>query len=76
MNIKLNKKNKSFGGVVSYYTHESSLTKSPMNFSTYVPNKEIDSAIIWLSGLTCNEDNFITKAGAPNYLQDSSTMII
>lgn len=77
MNIKINKKNKTFEGETVYYEHDSQITKTPMKFSTFIPkSKNIDSAIIWLSGLTCTEDNFITKAGVQKYLKDSNTMII
>ena len=35
-----------------------------MTFTLFRPEKEVVGALLWLSGLTCNEDNFITKAGA------------
>ena len=77
MKIKINKSVKTFEGETSYYKHDSITTKTEMAFSTFTPKSEsIDSAIIWLSGLTCTEDNFITKAGAQKYLKDSNTMII
>lgn len=77
MKIIINKKNKTFEGDTTYYEHQSVATSSLMKFSTFIPNSnEIDSAIIWLSGLTCTEDNFITKAGAQSYLKDTKTMII
>lgn len=47
-----------------------------MSFSTYVPDGEVTNAIIWLSGLTCNEENFITKAGSQRILSGTNTMII
>jgi len=75
--MKLLKKNKTFKGETRFYEHESKTTKTKMKFSCFVPgDAEIDSALIWLSGLTCNEENFITKAGAQRYLKDSKTMII
>lgn len=54
------------GGVVGYYTHDSAETKTPMNFSVFTPPKETKtgSFLIFLSGLTCTEDNFTVKAGA------------
>ena len=77
MKIKLNKNNKTFEGETHYYEHDSEVTKTVMKFSAFVPkSKKIDSAIIWLSGLTCTEENFITKAGAQKYLKNSNTMII
>lgn len=77
MNIELIKEHKSFEGRTSYFKHDSEITKTGMNFSTFRPNKtSIKNAIIWLSGLTCTEDNFISKAGVQALLKDSDTMII
>ncbi len=77
MNIEIVKKNKTFDGETIFYRHQSTFTKTPMNFSAFLPaSKKIDSAIIWLSGLTCTEENFIVKAGAQNYLKNTNTMII
>ncbi|WP_127714371.1 S-formylglutathione hydrolase [Halobacteriovorax sp. HLS] len=77
MDIRVIKKNKTFDGETVYYEHDSLSTKTTMRFSVFLPaSKTIDSAIIWLSGLTCNEENFITKAGSQRCLKDSSTMII
>jgi len=75
--MKINKRNKTFEGETAYYEHDSSVTKTIMKFSTFTPKSvNVDSAIIWLSGLTCTEDNFITKAGAQSYLKGTNTMII
>ncbi len=76
MSITELKRNKIFDGHTVYYEHESVSTKTTMKFSTFEPAQKINSAIIWLSGLTCTEENFITKAGAQQYLAKSSTMLI
>jgi len=78
MEIKLEKSHRTFSGETLYYSHESKSTKSKMKFSCFIPNTErkVDNAIIWLSGLTCTEENFITKAGAQEHLDGSNTMII
>jgi S-formylglutathione hydrolase len=77
MNIEILKKNKTFDGNTVIYEHQSEITKTPMKFSASLPKSEkIDSAIIWLSGLTCTEENFILKSGVQNYLQNTNTMII
>ncbi|MEE3077903.1 MAG: S-formylglutathione hydrolase [Bdellovibrionota bacterium] len=67
-----------FGGKTVFCEHQSSSTKTKMKFSAFLPKEieEIEHAIVWLSGLTCNEENFITKAGAQRYLKDTNTMII
>lgn len=76
MKINQTKEIKTFEGFTRYFEHDSAITKTKMNFSTFVPKNKVENAIIWLSGLTCTEENFITKAGAQNYLKDSATMII
>tara|TARA_R110002072_G_scaffold1989_2_gene16371 strand:- start:85613 stop:86443 length:831 start_codon:yes stop_codon:yes gene_type:complete len=76
MSIDLVKQNKSFGGYTKYFKHRSSVTKTDMNFSVFLPKEKVENCIIWLSGLTCTEENFITKAGAQKYLSHSNTMIV
>ena len=53
------------GGTLSYATHDSAATGTPMRLSIFVPpGAGPFPVVIWLSGLTCTEDNFTTKAGA------------
>ena len=50
---------------MSYCRHASAATGTPMRFSIFMPQaKGPVPYLIWLSGLTCTEDNFTTKAGA------------
>jgi S-formylglutathione hydrolase len=72
------KRHRSFSGETIFCEHDSSATKTKMKFSAFLPREveQIENAIIWLSGLTCTEENFITKAGAQAYLSDTSTMVI
>lgn len=71
------KKHKTFGGETRFYEHQSSVTKTPMRFSIYMPSSgKPDGCILWLSGLTCNEENFITKAGAQKYLEELNLMVV
>ncbi len=78
MDFKILKRHRTFEGETLFCEHESTSTKTTMRFSAFLPAEmdEIDSALIWLSGLTCNEENFITKAGAQRCLAKSKTMII
>lgn len=77
MNFKKLKSHKTFEGQTIFAEHESSSTKTNMKFSYFMPKGEKpDHAIIWLSGLTCNEENFITKAGAQKILANKNAMII
>lgn len=75
--MNLLKAHKTFGGETRFYEHDSSVTKTKMRFSCFVPGKQSpERALIWLSGLTCNEENFITKAGAQRLLADTAMMVI
>ncbi|MDC0505962.1 S-formylglutathione hydrolase [Candidatus Gracilibacteria bacterium] len=76
MNIK--KTHNLFSGELRFYEHSSLSTKTQMNFSVFLPQdiSKIDSAIIFLSGLTCTEENFMAKSGIGSVLSGSNTMII
>jgi S-formylglutathione hydrolase len=53
------------GGMLTYAQHQSNCTGTSMRFSVFTPPGAGPFAyLIWLSGLTCTEDNFTTKAGA------------
>ncbi|MBB4796439.1 S-formylglutathione hydrolase [Brevundimonas bullata] len=54
-----------YGGTLRYLKHDSATTGTPMTLSVFTPAGEGPfPVLIWLSGLTCTEDNFTTKAGA------------
>ena len=76
MSYETLKKHRTFEGETLFCEHDSTATKTKMKFSVYMPNAKVDSAIIWLSGLTCTDENFITKAGAQKILAGTNTMII
>ncbi|KAJ2339373.1 hypothetical protein GGH91_004508, partial [Coemansia sp. RSA 2671] len=64
-----------FGGEVHKYAHDSAVTNVKMTFNIYLPdaaltNKEKVPVLYYLSGLTCNEDNMITKGGALAHLSE------
>lgn len=63
--MKLEKQHKCHGGTLGYYSHDSKETKTPMRFSLFLPKGAGQDIpyLIFLSGLTCTEDNFTTKAG-------------
>lgn len=53
------------GGELAYAAHQSAATGTEMRLSVFTPpGKGPFPYLIWLSGLTCTEDNFTTKAGA------------
>jgi len=67
MSLTLKSSSKCFGGCVFRYSHNSSAVNTPMTFSVFIPQHEINEklpVLYWLSGLTCTDENFITKAGA------------
>jgi len=57
-----------FGGAQRVYQHASREIGLPMKFSVYLPPQALQGAkrpvLVYLAGLTCNEDTFMTKAGA------------
>jgi S-formylglutathione hydrolase len=56
-----------FGGVQRTWRHDSAATACAMRFALYLPPQAARGrvpALWWLSGLTCTEENFATKAGA------------
>ena len=65
MNVEIIQQHRVHGGTLSYCRHASAATGTPMRFSVFVPQASGPVPyLIWLSGLTCTEDNFTTKAGA------------
>lgn len=70
------KSHKTFGGHTEFWTHNSRETKTPMKLATFVPAGPVHGCLIWLSGLTCTEENFITKAGAQRYLAETCLMVV
>ncbi|WP_332765601.1 S-formylglutathione hydrolase [Phenylobacterium sp.] len=65
MSLEILQQHRVHGGTLSYRRHASAATGTPMRFSVFLPPVEGPVPwVIWLSGLTCTEDNFTTKAGA------------
>lgn len=58
---------KCHGGTVTIYKHAARETSCDMRFSLFAPPQATDAPVpvlFWLSGLTCTEENFTTKACA------------
>ena len=57
-----------FGGQQQVWQHPSASLHCAMRFGVYLPPQALAGqrcpVLYWLSGLTCTEQNFITKAGA------------
>ena len=68
-----------FGGWQDVYEHASATLGCTMRFAIYLPPQAADGPVpvlYWLSGLTCNEQNFITKAGAQHYAAEHGIAIV
>lgn len=68
-----------FGGSQEVWEHQSELLSCPMNFAIYIPPQAKDKklpVLYWLSGLTCNEQNFITKAGFQRYAAEQGLIVV
>lgn len=67
MSYDLLESHRCFQGSQAVYSHFSQTTQSSMRFALFSPpqaQNEKVPVLYWLSGLTCTEQNFITKAGA------------
>nr|WP_298128859.1 S-formylglutathione hydrolase [uncultured Pseudoxanthomonas sp.] len=68
-----------FGGWQDVYEHASRTLGCTMRFAVYLPPQAATQALpvlYWLSGLTCTEQNFITKAGAQRYAAEHGVILI
>jgi S-formylglutathione hydrolase len=67
MSLTLLSSHACFGGEQRFYQHDSHAIGLPMKFGVYLPaqaKKSTVPAVIYLAGLTCNEETFAFKAGA------------
>jgi S-formylglutathione hydrolase len=77
--LKLNSQYACFGGTVQFYSHFSEACNSEMKFSVYIPpqaQSEPVPVLYFLSGLTCTEENFMTKAGAQQFAAKYGIMLV
>ncbi|MCW4454503.1 S-formylglutathione hydrolase [Flavobacterium sp. MXW15] len=68
-----------FGGWQDVYRHESKVLGCTMDFAVYLPPQAATQelpVLYWLSGLTCTEQNFITKAGAQRYAAEHGLILV
>ncbi|WOP15563.1 S-formylglutathione hydrolase [Ottowia sp. SB7-C50] len=70
----------SFGGRQEVWQHASRSTGTDMKVGVYLPPKALAGekcpVVYWLSGLTCTEQNFITKAGAQPFGAEHNLIIV
>ena len=68
-----------FGGEQEVWTHRSAVLDCDMRFAIYLPPQAKTQrlpVLYWLSGLTCTEQNFITKAGAQCYAAEHGVILV
>jgi S-formylglutathione hydrolase len=68
-----------FDGVQGFYRHASERIGLPMRFAVYQPPQAQQSAVpvlFYLSGLTCTEETFPTKAGAQRIASELGLMLV
>ena len=68
-----------FGGLQRFYQHDSAAIGLPMRFSVFLPRTAPGQrlpAMFYLAGLTCNEETFMTKAGAQRYAAREGMILI
>ncbi|MEX3921631.1 S-formylglutathione hydrolase [Paraburkholderia sp. BR10872] len=70
----------SHGGSQEVWKHASSTVGGDMKFGIYLPEAAIHGqkcpVLYWLSGLTCTEQNFITKAGVQRYAAEHRIIVV
>lgn len=68
-----------FGGVQRFYRHQSGEIGLPMRFSVFLPPQARDGKVpglVYLAGLTCTEETFMTKGGAQRLAAEKGLMLI
>ncbi|OYW92341.1 MAG: S-formylglutathione hydrolase [Caulobacterales bacterium 32-67-6] len=77
MTLETTKTHAVHGGSLRYLKHDSAATGTPMTLSVFTPGGQGPfPVLIWLSGLTCTEDNFTTKAGAYRAAAEHGVIIV
>jgi len=70
----------SFGGRQEVWKHASSTLGCEMRFGIYLPEAALRGerrpVLYWLSGLTCTEQNFITKAGVQEHAARHNLIVV
>jgi len=77
--LNLISNHKLFGGSQSQYKHISSECQCEMTFSIYLPPQSSEAVVpvlYWLSGLTCTDENFVSKAGAQRVASELGIAIV
>ena len=68
-----------FGGLQGFYQHDSAVIGLPMRLGVYRPPQARQGpvpALVYLAGLTCNEETFAIKAGAQRMAAELGLMLV
>ena len=68
-----------FGGLQGFYQHDSAVIGLPMRLGVYRPPQARQGpvpALVYLAGLTCNEETFAIKAGAQRVAAELGLMLV
>ncbi|MGQ0834258.1 MAG: S-formylglutathione hydrolase [Gammaproteobacteria bacterium] len=79
MTLETLSEHRSFGGRQGFYRHKSRETGTDMRFAVYRPPQAQAGKVpvVWfLSGLTCTEENFATKAGAQRVAAELGLVLV
>ncbi len=77
--IEIKATNRCFDGDQVQFTHQSSACSCEMTASIFLPAQAKTRKVPvlwWLSGLTCTDQNFVTKAGAQRYAAEHGVAIV
>ncbi len=79
MSLQTIAENRCFEGRQLRFSHESHSLGCDMQFAVYLPPQARSQSVpvlFWLSGLTCTDENFVTKAGAQRYAAEHGIAIV
>jgi S-formylglutathione hydrolase len=71
--------NRCFGGRQLRYSHRSNACGCDMTFAIFLPPQAENGPVpvlYWLSGLTCTDENFVTKAGSQQYAAEHGIAVV
>ncbi|MGB3244678.1 MAG: S-formylglutathione hydrolase [Sulfitobacter sp.] len=77
--MELISENRSFGGAQKVFKHASAVCGCDMTFAVYLPPqaKTGPVPVLWyLSGLTCNHENAMTKAGMQEHASEAGIAVV
>lgn len=78
--MKCIERHASYNGRQEVWSHASETLACEMKFGVYLPEPAIRGdrcpVLYWLSGLSCTEQNFITKAGAQQHASRYGVIVV